>query len=213
MSAGKSQKTAGFVLKSLAYGESDLIITFYSRDFGKISGIAKGAKRSRKRFANVFEPFSQIALIFSRKSRDTLALIESCEIIDHYAAIRADLEKTLTASYFIELADAFSPEGKANDRLFVLLADFLDWLAGKTRRMRRFAFSKCVFCRSRDSSPRWAPACAAGSPSPTAKFTTFIRRKAASPAPPAPGRKDTISPSPRAPSARCFWARTWTWKK
>ncbi|MEE9934900.1 MAG: DNA repair protein RecO [Deltaproteobacteria bacterium] len=129
MSAGKSQKTAGFVLKSLAYGESDLIITFYSRDFGKISGIAKGAKRSRKRFANVFEPFSQIALIFSRKSRDTLALIESCEIIDHYAAIRADLEKTLTASYFIELADAFSPEGKANDRLFVLLADFLDWLA------------------------------------------------------------------------------------
>ncbi|MBP7341493.1 MAG: DNA repair protein RecO [Smithellaceae bacterium] len=128
MNVRKSHRAAGFVLKSLAYGESDLIITFYSREFGKMSGIAKGAKRSKKRFANVFEPFSQISMIFSRKSRDTLALVESCEIIDHYADIRADLEKTLAASYFIELTDAFSPEGKANERLFALLADFLDWL-------------------------------------------------------------------------------------
>lgn len=128
MSARESHKTAGFVLKSLSYGESDLIITFYSREFGKIKGIAKGAKRSKKRFANVFEPFSQADIIFSRKNRDVLALIESCDIIDHYAPIRQDLEKTLTASYFIDLADQFSPEGKSNELLFTLLADFLSWL-------------------------------------------------------------------------------------
>lgn len=125
----ESHKATGFVLKSFSYGESDLIVTFYSLEFGKITGIAKGAKRSRKRFANVFEPFSLLHFIFSRKNRDNLAFIESCDIIDHYTLIREDLEKTLTASYFIDLADHFSQEGKIHENLFLLLQDFLAWLA------------------------------------------------------------------------------------
>ena len=121
----ESYKTTGFVLHTLSYGESDLIVTFYSNDFGKLKGIAKGAKNSKKRFANVFEPFSLTNIIFSRKNRDTLAFIESCDIIDHYHSIRQDLEKTLIALYFIDLADHFSPEGKKNIKVFELLQDFL----------------------------------------------------------------------------------------
>lgn len=128
MGARESYRTTGFVLRTLSYGESDLIITFYSNEFGKLKGIAKGAKRSKKRFANVFEPFSLTNIIFSRKNRDTLAFIETCEIIDHYDAIRLDLEKTLTASYFIDLADNFSPEGKKNEQVFELLQAFLTLL-------------------------------------------------------------------------------------
>ncbi|PKN53110.1 MAG: DNA repair protein RecO [Deltaproteobacteria bacterium HGW-Deltaproteobacteria-13] len=125
MAVRESYKTTGFVLRTLSYGESDLIVTFYSHDFGKLKGIAKGAKRSKKRFANVFEPFSLTNIIFTRKSRDMLAFIESCDIIDHYHAIRQDMEKTLIASYFIDLTDHFSPEGKKNEKVFQLLRDFL----------------------------------------------------------------------------------------
>jgi len=125
MSARESHKTTGFVLHCLSYGESDLIVTFYSSDFGKIKGIAKGAKRSKKRFANVFEPFSLTNIIFSQKNRDSLAFIESCDIIDHYSAIRQDLEKTLIASYFVDLTNHFSPEGKKNESIFELLENFL----------------------------------------------------------------------------------------
>ncbi len=85
-------------------------------------------KNSKKRFVNVFEPFSLTNIIFTRKSRDLLAFIESCDIIDHYRAIREDLEKTLIASYFIDLADHFSPEGKKNENVFQLLHDFLQML-------------------------------------------------------------------------------------
>mgnify|MGYP001574147036 CR=1 FL=1 len=88
----ESLKTSAFILRCLNYSESDLIVTFYSSDFGKFKGIAKGAKRSKKRFANVFEPFSLTNIIFSRKKADSLAFIESCEIIDHYSDIRRDLE-------------------------------------------------------------------------------------------------------------------------
>ncbi len=129
MSAKEILKTAGFVLRTYSYGESDLIVSFYSRDFGKIRGIAKGAKRSKKRFANVFEPFSLAEMIFSRKSQDGLVFIEACDTLNHFDAVREDLEKTLTASYFIDLADHFSPEGKANENLFTLLTDFLTILS------------------------------------------------------------------------------------
>ncbi len=125
MVAREQLKTTGFVLRTLSYSESDLIVTFYSHDFGKLKGIAKGAKRSKKRFANVFEPFSLTDIIFTRKSRDMLAFIESCDIVDHYPSIRQDMEKTLIASYFIELTDHFSPEGKKNEKIFELLQNFL----------------------------------------------------------------------------------------
>ena len=131
MSARESHKTTGFVLRALSYGESDLIVTFYSNDFGKLKGIAKGAKRSKKRFVNVFEPFSLTNFIFTRQSRDMLAFIESCEIIDHYDVVRRDLEKTLIASYFIDLADHFSPEGKKNEKVFELLQTFLTLLGAE----------------------------------------------------------------------------------
>lgn len=125
----ESHKTTGFVLRTLNYSESDLIVTFYSHDFGKLKGIAKGAKKSKKRFVNVFEPFSLTDIIFTRKSRDMLAFIEACDIINHYHDIRQDMEKTLIASYFIELTDHFSPEGKKNEKVFELLQDFLIMLA------------------------------------------------------------------------------------
>jgi DNA repair protein RecO (recombination protein O) len=128
MTVRENHKTSGFVLRTLNYGESDLIVTFCTSDFGKLKGIAKGAKRSKKRFANVFEPFSLTNIIFTRKSRDMLAFIEACDVREHYDAIRHDLEKTLIATYFTDLADHFSPEGKKNEKIFGLLESFLGLL-------------------------------------------------------------------------------------
>jgi len=125
MLAREQFKTSGFILRTLPYSESDLIVTFLSQDFGKLKGIAKGAKRSKKRFANVFEPFSLTNIIFTRKSRDMLVFIEACDIIKHYDEIRQDMEKTLVASYYIDLTDQFCPESKKNEKIFQLLQNFL----------------------------------------------------------------------------------------
>jgi DNA repair protein RecO (recombination protein O) len=129
MSKGQKRttyKTGGFVLRFIDYGESDRIVTFYTNEFGKVKGIAKGARRSKKRFANAIELFSCSTIIFSKKPRQELVLIENCDVINHYPDIRADLEKTLTASYLIELMDQFTVEGKGNLQLFLLLKDFLE---------------------------------------------------------------------------------------
>ena len=128
MNARTQYRTEAIVLRLMDYGESDRIVTFYTAGFGKLRGIAKGAKRSRKRFANALEPFSCSRLLFSRRGMDGLALIESSDVICHFAAIRADLEKTMTASCLIDLTDQFTQEDKQNAPLFRLLHDFLQLL-------------------------------------------------------------------------------------
>jgi DNA repair protein RecO (recombination protein O) len=123
-------RTEAIVLRVIDYGESDRIVTFCTQDFGKIRGIAKGARRSRKRFANALEPFSCSRIQFSRRGPDSLALIEGCDILSHFSAIRADLEKTLASSYLIDLTDQFMPEDKKSEASFCLLRDFLRYLEG-----------------------------------------------------------------------------------
>jgi DNA repair protein RecO (recombination protein O) len=123
-------KTSAIVIHSLDYGESDRIVTFYSSDFGKIKGIAKGARRSKIRFSNALEPSSYCNIIFSQKGRGTLALIEGCDVIDHHANIREDLHKTLLSSYIAELIDKFTLESKKNIDLFKLLLNFLGLIDG-----------------------------------------------------------------------------------
>ena len=128
MNARNQYRTEAIVLRILDYGESDRIVTFCTSEFGKLRGIAKGARRSRKRFVNALEPFSCSQILFSRRGPDSLALIESSDVICHFPAIRADLEKTLSASYLIDLTDQFTLEDKKNEELFRLLLGFLHLL-------------------------------------------------------------------------------------
>jgi len=125
MNTRATQKTDGIVLKTLNYSDSDLIVTFYTRDFGKLTAIAKGARKSRKRFVNVLEPFCCSSLLFSRRHRDQLAWLEGCQMINEYPEIRRSLERTLLASYPIDLVNHFSMEEKPGEELFELLQTFL----------------------------------------------------------------------------------------
>jgi DNA repair protein RecO (recombination protein O) len=118
-------KTRGIVLRTIDYSESDRIVSFITEESGKMTGIAKGARKSQKRFSNALEPFTCLSLVFSQKKGGKMAFIEEATIVDHYPAIRGDLEKTLTASYFMDLIDQFILEGKRSPDLFHLICNFL----------------------------------------------------------------------------------------
>ncbi|MCK9229554.1 MAG: DNA repair protein RecO [Syntrophales bacterium] len=122
------ERVRGYVLAYRDYGESDRIVTVLTGEKGKFKGIAKGARRSRKRFANAIELFCLSSILVSRRRPEGLYLIEECDVINHYPAIREDLEKTLAASYFSELVDLFTAEEKPGPRLFDHLKGFLDLL-------------------------------------------------------------------------------------
>lgn len=119
-------KTPAVVLRSMPYGESDQIVTLYTLTLGKIKGIAKGAKRSRKRFGNTLEICSYISATFFEKENLDLVRLSHCELIRPFAGLREDIAKLAWASYLIELVNALTAERIKNKALFRLLIVFLN---------------------------------------------------------------------------------------
>ncbi len=124
----QSERIRGYVLSCRDYGESDRIVTFFTGEKGKLKGIAKGARKSARRFSNSMELFCLSSFMFSRRRSGSLYFIENCDVIEHHPRIRSDIDKTLAASYFIELTDLFTEEEKPDSKLFRHLMQFLDLL-------------------------------------------------------------------------------------
>jgi DNA repair protein RecO (recombination protein O) len=121
-------KTKAIVLRSLSYGEADRIITLYTPDFGRIKGIAKGAKRSQKRFGNTLEIGSYITVSFFEKETAELVRLNHCDLIRSLEGLRADIKKLAWASYLIELVNEMTGEKIPNRALFRLLLFSLHWI-------------------------------------------------------------------------------------
>ena len=117
--------TDAIVVRSLNYGESDKILTFFTRDFGKVRGIAKGARRSRKRFQNALGLFSHLRLIFFDREGMGLMRVESCDISHSFPRIREDLKKICYGNYYLELINEMAGERERNSDAFDLLLSFL----------------------------------------------------------------------------------------
>ncbi|MGH7827224.1 MAG: DNA repair protein RecO [Candidatus Binatia bacterium] len=113
------------VLRTWPFGESDRIVSLLTENHGKITGIAKGAKRSRKRFANSFEPFSFVVLRFQDRPHSSLAFILTCELQSGYKRLVASLEKIAYASYFVEITEGLIGEREENRAVFNHLRDGL----------------------------------------------------------------------------------------
>ena len=114
-----SSSTEALVLRSRAYGESDKILTFLTRDFGKLSAVAKGALRSKRRFMNSLEPFARIRLEF-RTGRGDLDWIESAEVTRPCRSTIRDLDRYAWSTYLLELVDCMVEGREADARLFDL---------------------------------------------------------------------------------------------
>ncbi len=121
-------KTDAIVVRSLNYGESDRIVTFFTRDFGKIKGIAKGARKSKKRFQNALGLFSYIRLSFFEREGMGLMRVDGCDILHPFTRIREDLKKIFFGNYYLELVNEMAGEREANQGAFDLILSFLSGL-------------------------------------------------------------------------------------
>jgi len=117
--------THAIVIRSLHYGESDKILTFLTRDFGKLKGIAKGARRSKKRFQNALGLFSHLRLIFFDREAMGLVRVESADILHAFPGISEDLRKIYFGNYYLELVNEMAGEREVNTGAFELLLAFL----------------------------------------------------------------------------------------
>jgi DNA repair protein RecO (recombination protein O) len=120
--------TPAIVLKAKPYGESDKIVSFLTEKHGKITGIAKGAKRSRKRFVNSLEPFSLVNLGFYERSQSSLVFIFSSDLLFGFSQLVTSLDKISFASYLVEITDGLIGEREEDPRVFQHLKNGLCYL-------------------------------------------------------------------------------------
>ena len=113
--------TPAIILRRVEFGDYDLILTFLTRDFGKISAIAKSAKKSAKRFAGMLEVFSVLRIVCVSGRRSNLPILQEATLIDPHPLIRTDMVKTAYASYWAELIDRWAEEAQQQVDLFHLL--------------------------------------------------------------------------------------------
>ena len=120
--------TPAIVLRARPFGESDKIVSFFTQHHGKITGIAKGALRSRKRFVNSLETFSLVNLSFQERSHSSLAFLLAADLVRGPRALMTDLDRIAHAAYFVEIADGLIGEREENRALFEHLKSGLAYL-------------------------------------------------------------------------------------
>ncbi|MEE4166320.1 MAG: DNA repair protein RecO [Desulfocapsaceae bacterium] len=109
------------VLDSRDHGESDKIITLFCKDIGKLTGIAKGAHRSKKRFVNKLELFSFLSITCSRSTNAGLAVITDGELLNGFMTIRSSVPQYQAASVIREFILLATNEQLPENELFILL--------------------------------------------------------------------------------------------
>ena len=110
----------GIVLNKIKYLESDLIVTIFLKDEGKIKAIAKGGAKSRKRFAAAFEVGNDGEFGIVEKHIHQLMRIEHAHINNYFLNIRKDYNKLLMLFHFLSITDNLLPEKQKNEKLFEL---------------------------------------------------------------------------------------------
>ncbi len=122
--------TPGFVLRARPYGESDRIVTFITEHYGKVTGIAKGAKNSRRRFAGTLEPFVHVRAVFRQRATSDLVFLLRCELLGGFKAFTRDLDCFGAGSYVLELTDRMVFGRESGREVYRLVEEALTLLDG-----------------------------------------------------------------------------------
>lgn len=123
------EKLQAFVLSTTDYGDSDRIAALFTLEHGRLSGFARGARNSRKRFGPALESFARIDVQLALK--EGLSSLRQADVITIYPGIRGDLRCIAHALYACELVECVTPEGQPLPRLYRLMAAYLERLDTK----------------------------------------------------------------------------------
>jgi DNA repair protein RecO (recombination protein O) len=119
----------GIVLRTHKLGEADRIVSILTRQHGKVRAVAKGVRKTKSRFGARLEPTMHLQLLFY-EGRGELHVVTQAETIDHFRAVRDDLDRLTRAVSMLEAADQLSLEGESNPALYQMLLGALRALAG-----------------------------------------------------------------------------------
>ena len=132
----------GLVLRVVPFGESDKLVTWYGAQTGRITAIAKGAQKSKRRFVNKLEPFSRLCFFCRppRRSASGLYFLEAAELLSAHLRIRQEYPRFLAATCLSELCLRFTRDQDPDPRLYTLLLWAVEAVSNRDRAFRYLLF-------------------------------------------------------------------------
>lgn len=118
-------KLTGIVLRVVDYGDADRIVTLLTRERGKVSAFARGARASRRRFGGALEPFTLLSAEARERAGSDLLGLDDVAVERGFGAIRGDLARIACAGYAAELTRELVRDHEPHDDLFDLLLGYL----------------------------------------------------------------------------------------
>ena len=114
------------VLRTWPVHDADLIVSFFTRDYGKVRGVAKSALKSRKRFGGALEPMTVARAWFAERPRQELARLDQLEIVRSPLSAPVDHARMAVLSFFAEVLDEALPDHDPQETIFRLLLAVLE---------------------------------------------------------------------------------------
>src|SRR6476660_6810241 len=124
------RETEAIVLRTYPLREADLIVTLFTRLEGKVHGVARSAKKSKRRFGGALEPLTYVRAFYDVRERQELARLDSCEVLESPLASEVSYARAVALAHVAELLDELLPDREANDAVFRLGLSVLAGLRG-----------------------------------------------------------------------------------
>ncbi|MBO0859865.1 MAG: DNA repair protein RecO [Chloracidobacterium sp.] len=121
-------ETDAFCLRTFTIREADKVCVFFTREAGKLRGVARGARRLKSRFGASLEPFTEVSLVYFQKESQELVSISNSEIINSQFVEGLSSETLGVIHYMAELVIEFIPDHEPNERVYRLISATLDSL-------------------------------------------------------------------------------------
>jgi DNA repair protein RecO (recombination protein O) len=124
------KESEAIVLRTYPLREADVLVTLFTRLEGKVRGVARAAKKSRRRFGAALEPLTWVRVYYDDRERHELARLDSCDVLDSPLASVMTYPRAVALGHVAELLDELLPEREANDTVFRLALSVLAGLRG-----------------------------------------------------------------------------------
>jgi len=126
------KQSEAIVLRSYPLREADLLVTLFTRSEGKVKGIARSAKRSKRRFGAALEPLTLVRVYYADHSGQELARLDSCEILESPLSAPLDYRRVVALEHVAEALDELLPDREVNDDIFRLAVSVLHQLRSES---------------------------------------------------------------------------------
>src|SRR5215467_6743632 len=123
-----AHSSESFILQTYPFRESDLIVSFFTRDQGKLRGVAHRARRPKSSFGSGLERLSHATVSYYQKENRELVSLNSCELVHSQFNLASNYEASVALDYLAEVTEQLLPPNESNERHFRLLIAVLDYL-------------------------------------------------------------------------------------